>query len=90
MKSAEARELVECGFDFAQASLRDGYEKFEATIVPVLAQLAERRPARAHMEPERIAHILGSAVRGFKQTATTPDELRLLIADLLTLSLWRR
>ena len=87
MKSAEARELVECSFDFAESSLRDGYERFEATIVPVLTPLAERRPARAHMDPERIAHVLASAVRGFKQTAATPDALRLLIEDLLTLSL---
>ncbi len=84
--SPEVRELVECSFDFAQASLRQGYKKFEATIAPLLASLMERHPAKAHLAPEQIAHILASAVRGFKQTATTPAELRQLIGELLTLS----
>jgi TetR/AcrR family transcriptional regulator of autoinduction and epiphytic fitness len=87
MTSSEARELTECSFDFAEASLRQGYKKFEATIAMVLASLAERHRGKAHLDPEKIAHVLASAVRGFKQTATTPDELRLLIEDLLTLSL---
>ena len=86
MTSTEARELVECSFDFAQTSLRQGYKKFEATIAPVLASLAENHPAKTNLAPEEIAHILASAVRGFKQTATTPDELRQLIRELLILT----
>jgi hypothetical protein len=39
MTSPEAKELVECGFAFAQASSRLSYKKFEATIVPALAYL---------------------------------------------------
>lgn len=84
--SPEVRELVECSFDFAQASLRQGYQRFEATLTPILASLAERHPAKAYLAPEEIAHILASAVRGFKQTATTPAELRQLIKELLILS----
>ncbi len=83
----EAKDLIECSFEFAQPSLRLGYSKFEAAIVPVLASLAQGRPARAHLTPERTAHVLASAVRGFKQTASTPDELRQLIKELLRLSL---
>jgi hypothetical protein len=33
-----------------------------------------------------MAHVLVSAVRGFKQTAATPDDMRQLIAELLQLS----
>jgi TetR/AcrR family transcriptional regulator, regulator of autoinduction and epiphytic fitness len=87
MSSAEAKELIECGLDFAQASLRLGNKQFEATITPVLATVAEARSARACLSPERMAHILASAVRGFKQTAATPAELRQLVKDLLSLSL---
>jgi AcrR family transcriptional regulator len=87
MTSPEAKELVECSFPFAQASLREGYKKFEATIVPVLASLAKRRRAKVHLDPDRTAHVLASAVRGFKQAAFTPVELRQLIKDLLSLSL---
>jgi len=75
--SPEVKELVECSFDFAQAALIEGYQKFEATIAPLLAPVGD---------PSRVAHLLASAVRGFKQTATTPAELRSLIDDLLALS----
>ena len=87
MTSPEAKELVECSFEFAQGSLRRGYNKFEATIMPVLASLPQRSPARLHMTPERAAHVLASAVRGLKLAATTADELRQLINELLMLSL---
>ena len=86
MTSPEARELVECSFGFVQASLRQGYERFEATIVPMLASLVEEHPVEGHLTPERTAHVLASATRGFKQTATTPAELRQLIEELLLLS----
>jgi AcrR family transcriptional regulator len=87
MNSQEAKELVECSFDFAQESLRQGYDKFEAVIVPVLASLTGRQRGKAYTAPEQVAHVLASAVRGFKQTAATPDELRQLIKTLLLLSL---
>jgi len=86
MRSPEAKELIECSFTFAQDSLRQGYKVFEAAIVPVVASLAERHPAKAYMAPEQIAHVLASAVRGFKQTTAKPAELRLLIERLLVLS----
>ncbi len=81
--SPEARELLECSFDFAQAALEEAYAKFEATIAPALASLALRPPG----DPARTAHILAASVRGFKQTASNPAELRGLIADLLALTL---
>jgi AcrR family transcriptional regulator len=81
--SPEAKDLIECSFEFAQPSLRKGYKQFEAAIAPVLASFSEDRPASAHLAPERIAHVLASAVRGFKQTATTAAELRELIKELL-------
>ncbi len=87
LRSPEAKELIDCSFDFAQDSLRQGYEKFEATIVPVLKSLTGKELAQAHMRPETIAHVLASAVRGFKQTATTKAELRSLIKELLALAL---
>jgi hypothetical protein len=78
---------MECSLGFHQDSLSQGYLKFELVIVPVVATLTKRHSAKAFIAPERIAHVLASAVRGFKQTATTPAELRRLIKELLTLSL---
>jgi AcrR family transcriptional regulator len=86
MASPEAQELIQCSFGFARAAQKEGYARFEATITPVLASHGEDVPSKASIAPERIAHVLASAVRGFKQTAATPDELRQLIKDLLLLS----
>jgi AcrR family transcriptional regulator len=87
MNSPEAKELIECSLGFAQDALSQGYRKFESVIVPVLATLTKKHSAKASLAPERIAHVLASAVRGLKQTATTSAELRRLIKELLTLSL---
>lgn len=81
--SPEAKELIDCGFDFAQDAMWQGYLRFEAAIVPALAALAGRHSAKALVAPETAAHVLASAVRGFKQTAATPEELRQLIEELL-------
>jgi TetR/AcrR family transcriptional regulator of autoinduction and epiphytic fitness len=85
--SPEVRELVECSFDFAQNAMRQGYVQFEAVLTPVLASAGVRRSDV--VRPADVAHVLASAVRGFKQAATTPDELRQLIRALLTLCLAR-
>jgi hypothetical protein len=51
-----------------------------------VANLSETRPAASRIAPGRIAHVLVSAVRGFKQSAATPDDMRRLIEELLLLS----
>jgi hypothetical protein len=84
--SREAEELVDCNHPFAQASREQGYAIFEATITPVVASLSETMPAASRIAPGRMAHVLVSAVRGFKQTAATPADMRQLIAELLHLS----
>jgi AcrR family transcriptional regulator len=86
MASSEAQEMVDCNFAFAQASRKRGDATFEATITPVVANLSETFPAATRIAPDRIAHVLVSAVRGFKQTSATPDDMRRLIEDLLVLS----
>jgi AcrR family transcriptional regulator len=85
--SHAAEELVDCNFAFAEPSRKQGYATFEATIAPIVANLIETLPAASDLAPERIAHVLVSAVRGFKQAAATPDDMRQLIDDLLQLSL---
>jgi AcrR family transcriptional regulator len=84
--SPAAEELVECNFPFANVVREQGYATFEATIAPVVATLSETLPAASRIAPARIAHVLVSAVRGFKQTAATPDDMRRLIDELLLLS----
>jgi AcrR family transcriptional regulator len=84
--SLAAEELVDCNFAFAEAARNHGYAAFEATIAPVVAKLSETLPAASRIAPGRIAHVLVSAVRGFKQSAATPDDMRGLIDELLLLS----
>jgi AcrR family transcriptional regulator len=86
MASREAEELVDCNHAFAHASREQGYAIFEATIAPVVAKLSETLAAASGIAPSRMAHVLVSAVRGFKQTAATPDDMRQLIDELLRLS----
>jgi len=86
MASSEAQELIDCNFAFAQASRNQGYAAFEAVITPVVASLSETLAAASRITPGRIAHVLVSAVRGFKQMAATPDDMRQLINELLQLS----
>jgi AcrR family transcriptional regulator len=84
--SPAAEELVDSNFAFANASRDHGYAMFEATIAPVVAKLSETLPAASRIAPGRTAHVLVSAVRGFKQSAATPDDMRQLIDELLQLS----
>jgi AcrR family transcriptional regulator len=84
--SLAAEELVDCNFAFAEAARAQGYATFEATIAPVVAKLSQTLPAASRIAPGRTAHVLVSAVRGFKQVAATPDDMRRLIDELLLLS----
>jgi AcrR family transcriptional regulator len=86
MASPAAQELLDCNFLFAQAARKQGDSTFEATIAPVVAHLSETLPAASLIAPGRIAHVLVSAVRGFKQASATPDDMRGLIDELLLLS----
>jgi AcrR family transcriptional regulator len=86
MASLAAEELVDCNFPFAQAARKQGYAIFEATIASVAASLSETLPAASHIAPGRIARVLASAVRGFKQTAASPDDMRQMIDELLQLT----
>jgi AcrR family transcriptional regulator len=85
--SPELKELVECNFGFAQQSLNDGYRKFEKVVQRFLTPSVQARFTENSLTAERAAHLLVSAVRGFKQTAETSEELRLLIDDCMSLVL---
>jgi AcrR family transcriptional regulator len=85
LQSAEAKELLECSFDFARESLETGYARLEAVLVPIIRPLLKRQSDKAGPTAEQAAHVLTGAVRGFKQVAASAAELRTLISDLLAL-----
>ena len=77
--SPELKELVERNFGY-------GSRRFEDLIERFLAQIAPRKPKNS-WTAERAAHLLVSAVPGFKQTTETSEDLRLLINDCVSLVL---
>ncbi len=81
----DAHELVECTFGFAREAQREGYARFEATVAPVLVPLAEGLTVRPAMSAKGLANLLAAAVRGFKQSADSADELRRLVKSLVGL-----
>ena len=87
LKSPEAKELSECSYDFARHALDEGYKQFEAVVASLLKMHAKSSPSRLALPADRIAHLLGSSVRGFKLVAQNPQQLRRMIHDLLRLTL---
>jgi AcrR family transcriptional regulator len=85
--SPELKELVECNFGFAQQSLNNGYRRFENAVERFLNPITLASFTENSWTAQRAAHLLVSAVRGFKQTAETSEELRLLIDDCMSLVL---
>lgn len=85
--SPELKEIVESSLGFAQQSLNNGYRKFEKLVERFLTPSVQARFTESSLTAERTAHLLVSAVRGFKQTVETSEELRSLIDDCRSLVL---
>jgi len=80
----DAKELIDCGFEFAREAIEQGSQAFEAEVAAILAPLCAGGQASGQTQsPEQIARILTRAVHGFKQTATSMEDLRGMIEGLL-------
>ncbi|WLT31256.1 TetR/AcrR family transcriptional regulator [Geothrix sp. PMB-07] len=82
----DAKELIDCRFEFAREAIDQGAQAFEAELATILAPLLAQT-ASSGTGPQDVARILTRAVQGFKQTATSPEDLRALIHGLLNLVL---
>ncbi|MBI1751757.1 MAG: TetR/AcrR family transcriptional regulator [Acidobacteria bacterium] len=82
----DAKELIDCGFEFAREAINQGTEAFEAELAAILAPRLGSNPG-AESQAQDVARILTRAVQGFKQTATSPEDLRTMIHGLLNLVL---
>ena len=78
----DAKELIDCGFEFARVAIDESAQAFEAELEAILAPLCAQ-VATPTPEPAHIARILTRAVHGFKQTATSTEDLRAMIDGLL-------
>jgi AcrR family transcriptional regulator len=84
--SREAGEPIHAGLAFAKEAIDQAIAAFETDLVTILAPLGATAPARA-LPPEQIARVLTRAVHGFKESATSPEELRAMIDGLLEMVL---
>jgi TetR/AcrR family transcriptional regulator, regulator of autoinduction and epiphytic fitness len=86
-KSPEAKEISDSSYEFAREALDASYENFESVLASILKEQARSSGSKKRLSPERMAHILASAVRGFKLAAKSATELRKLIRDLVVIIL---
>lgn len=82
----DAKELIDCGFEFARGAINQGTEAFETELAAILAPRLGSHLGPGS-QPQAVARILTRAVQGFKQTAASPEDLRAMIHGLLDLVL---
>ncbi|SFT04807.1 TetR/AcrR family transcriptional regulator [Paenibacillus sp. BC26] len=84
LRSPEHKEITDSSYQFARPALDTSYGKLET----ILAALLEKNVITAGgITPARLAHLVVSALRGFKTVAKSSDELRQMIQDLLRIVL---
>jgi hypothetical protein len=81
----EARDLMQCGFEFAGAAVEQDYAAFETLLVSILRAFPGPRPADAP-DLAQIAHVLTVSARGFKGAARSVEELRGMLSELLRMT----
>ena len=84
--SPDAKDLVSCGYEFAQEAMEQSQADFEALLRTVLESIPD---ARSTPSPSlaQIAHLLAASVHGFKGTTRSVAELEEMIDALLTLTI---
>lgn len=85
LSSPDARDVIECAQGFARETVRAIDTEFEALLVEILRPLT--RGKHSVLPAAQIAHLLATSAHGYKEVATTVDQLRTMIAGLLTLTL---
>jgi len=83
LNSPEAKEISDSSYEFAREALDQSYEKLESVLASILKGHVKSGGNQKTLSAEKMAHILTSAVRGFKLVANSATELRKLIQDLL-------
>jgi AcrR family transcriptional regulator len=84
--SPDAKDLYESSYQFATEVTTKAAADFVAILAEVL-DLLVRRQAKVDLSSVQIAQMLTSAVPGFKGSVKTTEQLRELIAGLITVVL---
>jgi hypothetical protein len=86
LSSPDARDVIECAQGFAKETVREIDTNFEGLVAEILAPLTTR-DKHPVLPAKQIAHLLATSAHGYKEVATTVEELRTMIAGLITLTL---
>jgi AcrR family transcriptional regulator len=84
--SPDAKDLLEGGYEFASAITVQAFADFELILSNALRPLVSAQ-TMPPLSAEQLAHILTSAVQGFKESASSVQQLRHLITGLITIVL---
>jgi len=84
--SPDAKDLYESSYQVAAEVTATATADFVALVADVLDPLV-RQQATVALSSVQIAQVLASAVPGFKASVTTTEQLRALIARLITIVL---
>ncbi|WP_271750602.1 TetR/AcrR family transcriptional regulator [Cohnella sp. JJ-181] len=87
LRSPEVKEMTDSSYAFAQEALDACYKKLEAVLTSVFESRSNAAGSPHGLAPENLAHLLTSAMRGFKMVAKDASELRRMIEDLLRIFL---
>ncbi|WP_454825143.1 TetR/AcrR family transcriptional regulator [Paraburkholderia xenovorans] len=83
--SPEAQEIADAAPVLAKEAHKAAYRRFESLLASILD--AEHGTARQRLPSDETAHLLASAMRGFKLVAEDSAELRQMIRSLISLAL---
>ena len=84
--SPDARDILESGYEFATEIITQAFSDFENILSDVLRPIVNSQ-AEKLLSSEQLAHILTTAVVGFKESATSVTQLRQMIQGLITVVL---
>ena len=82
----DAKDLFDCTQGFAKPTMDQVTAGFESLLEEILVPLiGSSAGAPVRFQAGQVAHLLNSAVHGFKSSSATPDELRAQISAMIAL-----
>lgn len=84
--SPDAKDILESGYQFATEITTQAFADFEEILAEVLRPLANAQAA-PNLSAGQLAHLLTTAVQGFKESASSVIQLRQMITGFITLVL---
>ncbi len=84
--SPDARDILESGYEFATEIIKQAFSDFEKILSDVLRSMVDSH-AEKLLSAEQLAHILTTAVVGFKESASSVTQLQQMIQGLITVVL---